>query len=73
MLQPHMSQRLLKLFAVNERAGIESRRENPVPLAHGINLKHFIPIDRSKLPYRKNENLLNALFQMVINNNMLND
>ncbi len=66
MLQPHKSQRLLRLFSsLNENAQreINSHTEHPVPIVHGLNLDKFTKVTRSELPYLNDGNdWLNILY-----------
>ena len=54
MLQPHKSQRLLRMFSLlNEsvQREINSHTEHPVTIVHGLNLDNFEPVTRAELPY----------------------
>ena len=66
-LQPYLpTQRRLTLFSsLNE--GIKRDIENPVPIAHGINLDKFAKLDRAKMPYGEldDEGWLNVLYKIM--------
>lgn len=54
MLQPHLSQRLIKLFSVldeSERTDYIEQMVPSLPIAHGINLDKFTEVKSKDLPY----------------------
>lgn len=67
MLQPHKSQRLLRMFSSlneNVQREINSYTEHPVPIVHGLNLKHFTQVTKETLPYiNDGDDWLNTLYR----------